>query len=204
MAKTLHPWAVDHPVTSPFAFPEGVLGSLAGRFMHWTYDDREIVDLLRLEASHRVLEVGFGAGGLLQRIDASGVARIVGVDPSERMLRDASRRNRAAIEAGRMTLSHGTASCTGQPDASFDRVVSVHSVALWPKLELGVVELARIIAPGGMVLLAWHGGQALPWTVRNLRLPGAKLDRIEAALAEHFSSVERIQAKRDDVFRAYA
>lgn len=204
MAKTLHPWAIDHPVSSPFAFPEGMLGSLAGRFMLWTYDDREIVDLLQLQTSHRVLEIGFGAGGLLQRIDARGVDKLVGVDPSDRMLRDASRRNRAAIDAGRLVLSRGTASSTGQPDASFDRVVSVHNVALWPDLEAGVVELARIIAPGGFLLLAWHGGQSLPWTVRSLRLPAAKLDRIESVLAEHFSKVERIQASRDDVFRAYA
>ena len=204
MAKTLHPWAIEHPVSSPFAFPEGMLGSLAGRFMIWTYDDREVAELLQLEASHRVLEVGFGAGGLLRRIDEHGVAKLVGVDPSDRMLRDASRRNRAAIDAGRIVLIRGTAASTGQPEASFDRVVSVHNVALWPDLDAGVVELARITAPGGFVLLAWHGGQALPWTVRNLRLPAAKLDHIEATLAEHFSKVERIQASRDDVFRAYA
>lgn len=204
MTKTIHPWAIDHPVSSPFAFPEGLLGSLAGRFMVLTYDDREIVEYLELETHHCVLEVGFGAGGLLRRLDDLRPTQVAGVDPSPRMLRDASARNAEAIAAGRMNLRLGTASDTGHEAAHFHRVVSVHNVALWPDLDAGLDELRRVTRPGGMLLLAWHGGRKPHWTTKSLGLAPGKLGRIEQGLTTRFSRVERIRASRDDVFRAWA
>lgn len=201
MTKTIHPWASDRPVSSPFAHPEGLVGSLAGWLMLWTYDDKEVFDLLEVRPGHEVLEVGFGPGGFLRRIAAMSPRRLVGVDCSERMLRDAARRNRGS--AVPIDLRLGEAERTGLDAASFDRVASIHNVALWPDLERGLDELHRVLRPGGMLLLAWHGGRTNPWMTASLRLPDERLARIEAALAQRFERVERISATRDDVFRAW-
>jgi ubiquinone/menaquinone biosynthesis C-methylase UbiE len=200
----IRPWAIDREISSPFAFPTGWLGHLAGRFMLWTYDHAEVLDLLDLQPGQRVLEVGPGAGGLLRDIDRLGVASEVhAVDPSPEMVDAASRRNRAGVEAGRVRITRGTAAETGLPDAHFDRVVSVHTVALWPDLERGLDELHRVTRPGGMVVLAWHGGRTEPMTTRKLRLPEDKLARIERGLSERFARFERRAITRDDLFRAW-
>jgi ubiquinone/menaquinone biosynthesis C-methylase UbiE len=200
----IRPWAIDREISSPFALPTGWLGHLAGRFMLWTYDHAEVLELLDLRPGQRVLEVGPGAGGLLRDIDALGVASEVhAVDPSPEMVDDARRRNRGGVEAGRVRITRGTAAATGLPEMHFDRVVSVHTVALWPDLERGLDELQRVTRPGGMVVLAWHGGHTEPMTTRKLRLPEDKLARIERGLSERFARFERQAITRDDLFRAW-
>jgi SAM-dependent methyltransferase len=149
-----------------------------------------------------VLEVGFGPGTLLRALaDRTEAAIIHGVDPSPEMRRDAGALNRAAIRAGRVVLHAATAAHTGL-EGRFDRIVSVHTVALWPDLEAGLDELARLLAPGGILVLAWHGGLGKTRVSRSLRLPEDKLTRLRDALERRFDDVVRIRQDRDDVFRA--
>lgn len=55
-------------------------------------------------------------------------------------------------------------------------------MAIWPDLEGGIVELHRVVRPGGTIMLAWHGGTAPSRIVRRLMLPADQLDGIEKAL----------------------
>jgi SAM-dependent methyltransferase len=203
MGRILRAWTADRPVTSPFALPTGWLGRLAGRFMLWTNRQDDLLDVLDLRPGQRVLEVGYGPGGLIRLLTrrADGV-HVIGVDPAPAMRDLASSTNRAAVRAGRVELRLGTAGHTGLADASVDRVVSVNNVALWPDLDAGVRELHRVVRPGGTVVLAWHGGTAPTRIARRLRLPADKLDRIEASLCRQFTSVARRQVPSLDVFIA--
>jgi SAM-dependent methyltransferase len=207
MGTTLRPWTADRPVTSPFALPTGWLGRLAGRFMLWTNPQDDLLDVLDLrpdqQPGQRVLEVGYGPGGLIRLLTrrAEGI-HVIGVDPAPAMRDLASSTNRAAIRAGRVELRLGTAGHTGLADATVDRVVSVNNVALWPDLDAGLRELHRVVRPGGTVVLAWHGGTAPSRITRRLRLPADKLDRIESSLRRHFGNVTRRQLRSLVVFVA--
>lgn len=171
--------------------------------MLWTNAQREVFELLDVQPGHHVLEVGYGPGGLIELLATrSPATKICGVDPSAVMQRSASRRNRRAIASGRVELRLGSASDTGLPDAAFDRVVSVHTVALWPDLDAGLRELRRVTRPDGILVLAWHGGHGRSPIARSLRLPKDKLERIRAALDSLFAKVERIELDRSVVFRA--
>ncbi len=80
-------WAIDRPVTSPFALPRGVRGRLAGRFMLWTNRQRDLLEILRVRPGQRVLEVGYGPGGLVRLlVEHTDAAHIHGVDPGLREL----------------------------------------------------------------------------------------------------------------------
>ncbi|WP_181767906.1 class I SAM-dependent methyltransferase [Streptomyces albidus (ex Kaewkla and Franco 2022)] len=196
-------WAVDRPVTSPFAHPRGVLGRLAGRFMLWTNRQDDLLGLLRLRPGDRVLEVGYGPGGLVRLLAArTEAAEIRGVDPSPEMREAARRSNRRAVREGRVTLEVGTAERTGSADASVDCVVAVNNVAIWPDLEAGVRELHRVLRPGGAAVIAWHGGSSPGRIARGLRLPEDRLERIENALKELFTEVSRSELPSLEVFRA--
>src|SRR5919108_4897925 len=93
-----------------FGHPRGIAGRMAGWVMAHRRSNRQrnrwVVSLLEVQPTDRVLEVGFGPGvaiaELSRRVGASG--HIYGVDHSAVMLRQASRRNAAAIRAGRVTL----------------------------------------------------------------------------------------------------
>ena len=194
---------MDRPVNSPFAKPSGTLGSLAGRFMLWTNKQDEVVGCLAVRPGDRVLEVGYGPGGLIRLLaDRTDAALIQGVDPAPAMRDLATRTNSAAVRAGRVDLRIGSADRTGLPGQSVDRVVSVNTVAIWPDLEAGLRELHRVVRPGGTVVIGWHGGTAPSRIARSLRLPGDKLDRIERGLKELFSVVTRRQLTGLDVFEA--
>jgi SAM-dependent methyltransferase len=197
MDTSMHSWAIDRPLTSPFARPKGWRGRLAGRFMLWTNHQDDLIDILDVRPGHRVLEVGYGPGGLVRLLlNRTAAASVVGVDPSPAMRDQAKRVNKKA------DLRLGTAEQTGLDDASVDRVVSVNTVAIWPDLEAGIAELHRVVRPGGTVTLAWHGGTNPSRIARGLRLPAEKLDRIEGALRERFGQVRRVQLAGLDVFTA--
>ncbi|MFI7704577.1 class I SAM-dependent methyltransferase [Nonomuraea sp. NPDC049480] len=189
-------WVTGGPINSPFASPSGLIGRLAGRFMYYTNRQDEVLRVLGVRPGEHVLEVGYGPGALIRLLGRTGAGRVCGVDPSPDMLTMASRR------AGGAELRVGTASDTGFPDASFDCVVTVNTVALWPDLMDGLRELRRVTRPGGRVMIAWHGGSAPSRIARSLRLPEDKLARIEEGLSELFDEVKRHELKSLTVFAA--
>jgi SAM-dependent methyltransferase len=82
---------------------------LAGRFMLWTNRQDEVLDVLDIRPGDRVLEVGYGPGGLIRLLATrTQAAHVQGVDPSSAMLDVATRTNRAAARAGRVKLRSRT------------------------------------------------------------------------------------------------
>ncbi|MFI7636697.1 class I SAM-dependent methyltransferase [Nonomuraea sp. NPDC049400] len=189
-------WVRGGPVKSPFALPTGLLGHLAGLFMLWTNRQAELLPCLGIKPGEHVLEVGYGPGGLVKLLGRTGAARVCGVDPSPEMRSQAARRAKGA------DLRLGTAEDTGFAGDSFDCVVAVNNVALWPDLEAGLRELRRVTRPGGRVVLGWHGGTSPSMIARHLLLSEAELDRIRRALEETFDEVDRTELKSLTVFRA--
>jgi SAM-dependent methyltransferase len=94
-----------------FGRPEGVLGRLGGIILaraNRSFAD-EIVALLEVGASEKVLEVGFGPGvGIELLARAAPRGTIAGVDPSEEMVEQAKARNAASIGTGVVDLRRGT------------------------------------------------------------------------------------------------
>jgi ubiquinone/menaquinone biosynthesis C-methylase UbiE len=64
------------------------------------------------------------------------------------MLRQAARRYRAAVAAGRVDLRLGDAARLPWPDGCFTRVAALHTVQFWPSVEAGLREAHRVLAPG--------------------------------------------------------
>lgn len=145
-----------------FAKPEeNALGWLAGWLMARKNRDRSERFLQRLAAreGESILEVGFGPGVDLVRVRrAVGPSgRVAGVDASAEMLRQAGSR---AVEH-RADIRLGSAETLPWEGASFDAVLSINSIAFWPDPQAGVVEIHRVLRPGGRVLVAmqpmWRG-----------------------------------------------
>ncbi|MGH3314593.1 MAG: class I SAM-dependent methyltransferase [Nocardioidaceae bacterium] len=200
--ESISAWAWGEPVRSCFALPRGRWGRLAGWLMLWTNRQRGLRELLDIRAGERVLEIGYGPGGLIRVLTRTGAAQICGVDPSPQMRDLAVRRHRKHANGGRVDLRVGTAEHTGLPPASFDCVVSVSSVALWPDLSAGLRELHRVTRPGGRVVIAWHGGTRSWGIGRRLALPERQLDVLEGRLAQEFTTVARRELPTLTVFTA--
>ena len=139
--------------------PSGWLGGLVARVMaHETAgENAHTLELLDIRPTDHVLELGFAHGRTLAR--AAALARegfVAGIDPSERMLRLASRRNRQHIAAGRMELKQGSSAGLPFPDGCFDKVYSVHTIYFWKEPAHDLRELARVLKPGGRLALGYR------------------------------------------------
>lgn len=99
----------------------------------------------------RILDVGVGTGIALPRYAAA--ARVVGVDLSLAMLRRAQARVAALGLRNVEGLAVMDAERLAFPDASFDVVVAQYVVNAVPNPEATLDELARVLKPGGEIVL---------------------------------------------------
>ena len=103
----------------------------------------------------RVLEVGCGHG-VLGALLAERAAEVVGVDRSPTMVAAAGRRNRAAVEAGRVRLQAAALDEADLGPHPFDGVVSFDVRAFYdPAQEVTWDVVSRVLAPAGRVVVAF-------------------------------------------------
>lgn len=149
-----------------FGCPRGIWGALIGYSMAWTHAFRNPWTLSRLDLrpGERVLEIGCGPGAALRdvarRVGGSGL--VAGIDPSDVMVRQAVRRNRKAIRQRRVEVRLASMSAIPYPDESFDKVFGTNSIQFSRALSSDLVEIQRVLRPGGLALFAiqplWKGG----------------------------------------------
>jgi SAM-dependent methyltransferase len=101
----------------------------------------------------RWLDIGCGNGAFSEMLaERCAPASLHGIDPSEAQL--AFARTRPALRGGRFQL--GDAMALPFPDDTFDAAVMPLVIFFVPEPAKGVAEMARVVAPGGIVAAyAW-------------------------------------------------
>lgn len=99
-----------------------------------------------------ILEVGVGTGISLS--DYSADNRIIGVDLSEQMLQKAKARVLQLALSNVVELELMDAEHLLFPDDSFDVVVATYVISTCPNPEAALDEFARVVKPGGEIVLA--------------------------------------------------
>jgi ubiquinone/menaquinone biosynthesis C-methylase UbiE len=127
-------------------------------------------------AAGEVLEVAVGTGRNLPFYpDGPQVTRLVGVDWSPGMLVVA--RQRAASLGREADLRQGDAQALDFPDGSFDTVLCALGLCAIPDDRRAVAEMARVLRPGGRLLLVDHvaasasGLRAVQWLYERITIP---------------------------------
>jgi len=104
----------------------------------------------------RILEVGVGTGISLPAYARTN--KLVGVDISVPMLRKAKERVEAESLKNVEALSVMDAAKLALPDQSFDVIVAQYVITAVPDPEGALDEFARVIKPGGEIVLVNHIG----------------------------------------------
>ena len=118
------------------------------------------------QVSGRVLEIGIGTGRNLPLYPAE--VELTGIELSPAMLDQA--RLRAARLGRPVDLRLGDAEQLRFPDSSFDSVIATLTLCSIPDADKAVAEMARVVRPGGRVVLLDHVASPLPVVRRVQRL----------------------------------
>ena len=147
-----------------FARPRG----LAGRWIFGTWLDRvnqgmnaQALRLLDVRPEDRVLEVGFGGGSLLASILAAQPKQAIGVDLSEDMVARGRSRFRREIKAGQARLLSGSVERLPIGTADTHKACSLNTIYFWKHPPAGMAELARVLRPGGLLILGFEAAETL-------------------------------------------
>ncbi|TFI56780.1 class I SAM-dependent methyltransferase [Sphingomonas parva] len=148
-------------LAAQFARPTGVLGRLwIAPWLDRISRNMNALALAELAPAtgERIVEIGFGGGALLRDILSRTDAAVFGVDVSAVAVARAERRFR---REARLHLSQASVERLPLPDALVDAAVSVNSLYFWPDLAAAFAELARVIRPGGRLVLAFEPPEEL-------------------------------------------
>ncbi|GAA4672720.1 SAM-dependent methyltransferase [Nocardioides nanhaiensis] len=111
-----------------------------------------MIDAARLGPGLSVLDVGCGSGAPACRLAQEHGVEVLGITTSAVGVGAATERARGlGLEGARFEQRDGTAN--ELPDASFDRVWVMESSHLMPDREALVAECARVLRPGGRMVL---------------------------------------------------
>jgi len=189
--------------------PEGVVGSLLGG-VRWGVDrmlsvgyglvydyiyeqfrpyqqlQAEVLELVTagvppgtLKRDVHVLEIGCGPGNFTFVLAEAGF-NTVGLE-SYAALVEVAREKRRAKRLANLTFRHGDlADGAGIREASFDGLVSIHSLYVHPEPQTLLKEAYRILKPGGYAVFVNHTRQVAQWsTFREIK----RRDGIRPALS---------------------
>jgi SAM-dependent methyltransferase len=113
-----------------------------------------LVDAMALSPDDRWIDVACGPG-LITREIAPLVREAVGVDLTPAMI-EVARREADALGLTNLVFELGDATRLGHPDVSFDGAVTRFSLHHIPLPGRVVSEMARVVRPGGYVVIADH------------------------------------------------
>jgi tocopherol O-methyltransferase len=158
--------------------------------------NRVLADRVRIQPGERVLDAGCGIGGSSLWLAAERSARVVGITLAARQVTMA--RSHAARRGltDRVHFEVADFTATPFPDASFDIVWAVESLCHAPRKAAFYQEAARLLRPGGRVVVADFIRAARPldptgeqllhewldgWAVPDIDTPAEQLGHLAAA-----------------------
>ena len=122
-----------------------------GRLHHDIADRTADLAMATQPHPQRLLDVGCGTGYLLRALArrCPDAEQLAGIDPAPSMIEIAT----TSADDDRLSFSVGVAERLPYPDRAFDLVVSSTSFDHWSDQQAGLRECARVVQPGGRLVL---------------------------------------------------
>lgn len=152
---TARPGIVGRYRSRQSGHPSGLVGRIFGRAMvkDTAAANDTAIELLHLTTPRTVLEIGFGQGRTVAALLDHG-HRVLGVDPSTTMVRQATARNRAACRDGRADLRHSDGTTIPFHADAADAAITVHTLYFMPDPTATFAEISRVLRPDSTLVVA--------------------------------------------------
>lgn len=161
----------------------GYDGGWRGRLHHTISDRTADLAVRTVPVAESILDVGCGTGYLLHALadrypDAQ---RLAGVDAAPQMVEVAQ----SGAREDRLSFTHGVAERLDYPEDTFDLIVSTTSFDHWSDQQAGLIDCARVLRPGGHLVLVDQFSLLLMPTLVSSRRGKARTRRRVDRLLQH-------------------
>lgn len=139
--------------------PAGWLGRVVASIMEreTTAINQHAIALLNPKVGEAVLDIGTGNGLSLRHLASRvGEGVVVGVDHSPVMCSRAEKNNKSLIDEDRVSITRTCSDDLPFETGHFDAAMSVHTLYFWDPAEPHVEEIARVLRPGGKLVLVFR------------------------------------------------
>lgn len=110
------------------------------------YLTERLLFLLKPENEKLYLDIGCGTGNYTSALAAKGV-KIIGVEPSEKMLNEARASNK------NIDWHQGTAEQIPAQDKAFDGIIATLTIHHWTDIKKAFIEISRVLSDNGRLVL---------------------------------------------------
>ena len=108
---------------------------------------------ISIERDFAILDVGCGGGRTIQKLAAATQGMVYGVDYADGSVAASRAKNAQLVEAGRVEIRHASVSQLPFPDNKFNLVTAVETQYYWPDLPNDMLEILRVLKPGGTLII---------------------------------------------------
>ena len=142
-------------IGNQFKRPAGLLGRIISRIMikgnRYEYD--KLIPELDIRPKHRLLEIGYGHGMGVERISSKYDCFVDGIDFSELMYKEATKRNRNHIKNKKVELFHGDFMDAKINPDQYDRVYGLNVIYFWDNLDLPFSKIKTVLKDHGLLCM---------------------------------------------------
>ena len=152
------PKNVKNLMKTQFAKPEGKAGefvTLAMNVFNFKLYNA-VYNFVPKQPNARILDVGYGNGDMLKRLDEKLDAVFYGIDISEDMKVLATKANARAVATEKMFLSTGDVEDMPYDDSFFDCVYTINTIYFWKDADKAMDEMVRTLKDGGRFICAFY------------------------------------------------
>ena len=152
------PKNVKNLMKTQFAKPEGKAGeffTLAMNVFNFKLYNA-VYNFVPKQPNARILDVGYGNGDMLKRLDEKLDAVFYGIDISEDMKVLATKANARAVATDKMMLSVGSVDEMPYEDSFFDCIYTINTVYFWQDADKAMSEIVRTLKVGGRFICAFY------------------------------------------------
>lgn len=137
-------------IGSQFGNPHGFVGKICCLIMNIINKAmyKNTVALICADCDDKVMDIGYGNGYFLQCLYRKTESDLYGIDISEDMLKQATKRNKKAAERGKLHLQLGDCCDLSYENNTFEAVSSINTVYFWSDTVKGLSEINRVLKPG--------------------------------------------------------
>jgi ubiquinone/menaquinone biosynthesis C-methylase UbiE len=146
-------------IIKQFGKPTGTFGRFVGWLLSFKNNDRVqwTFEKLQIATSDTLLEIGYGPGVTLKKVaDHLTSGFIAGVDHSEIMFEQASRRNKNHIQNDKAKLECGTVWDLKYPKNHFDKIYGSNVHFFWKNPVNEFKELVSFLKTGGRLIMVFQ------------------------------------------------